>query len=135
MQEYFIHEKWGAGLRRIEIHLLPCHKCKTLAKDDSTWTEEIWHGAYDDLASARVAASTLPTNALYSECRCVYRALEGDALDRVLLGDFSLGRPKPGQALLDSAVLVEYPPARISKRRKPQHKLRNASRSAKHSER
>jgi hypothetical protein len=134
LQEYFIHEKCGAGLRRVEIHLAPCRKCKALDKTDSPSAEEIWHGPYDDLASARAAASTLPANALHSECRCIYRALEGNALDRVLLGDLPIRRSKAGQALDDCAVLVEYPPARIGKRRKPQRKKpRTATRSAKHS--
>lgn len=127
MQEYFIHEKWGAGLRRVEIHLALCRKCKALDKTDSPSAQEIWHGPYDDLASARVAASGLPANALLSECRCVYRALEGNALDRVLLADLSLRRSKAGQAPDDGAVVVEYPPVRISKRRRPQRKKpRNA---------
>jgi hypothetical protein len=134
LQEYFIHEKWGDGLRRVEIHLATCRKCKALDETDSPSAQKIWHGPYDDLASARVAASSLPADALRSECRCVYRALEGNALDRVLLGDLSLHRPKAGQALDNCAVLVEYPPARISKRRKPQRKKpRNATGSAKHS--
>ena len=134
LQEYFIHEKCGSGLRRLEIHLATCHKCTELDKNDWPSAEGIWHGPYDDLASARVAASSLPANALLSECRCVYRTLEGNALDRVLLGDLSPRGSKAGQGLDDSAVLVEFPPVRISKRRKPQRKKpRNATRSAKHS--
>lgn len=131
MQEYFIHEKWGSGLRRVEIHLATCRKCTELDKNDWPSAQEIWHGPYDDLASARVAASSLPADALRSECRCVYRALEGNALDRVLLGDLSLRPSKAGQAPDDCAVLVEYPPVRISKRRRPQRKKpRNATGSA-----
>ena len=134
MQEYFINEKCGSGLRRVEIHLATCRKCTELDKNDWPSAEEIWHGPYDDLASARVAASSLPANALHSECRCIYRALEGNALDRVLLGDLSPRRANSGRALDDYAVLVEYPPARISNRRKPQRKKpRNATRSARHS--
>lgn len=134
LQEYFIHEKWGAGLRRVEIHLATCRKCTELDKTDWPSAQEIWHGPYDDLASARVAASSLPADALRSECRCVYRALEGNALDRVLLGDLSPRRSKAGQALDDYGVLVEYPPARGSRRRKPQRKRpRNATGSAKRS--
>ncbi|MBZ5512686.1 MAG: hypothetical protein LAN70_16175 [Acidobacteriia bacterium] len=134
MQEYFIHEQWGAGLRRVEIHLAPCRKCKALDKTDPPSAQEVWHGPFDDLASARVAASGLPANALLSECRCVYRALEGNALDRVLLADLSLRRSKAGQAPDDGGVLIEYPPARISRRRKPQRKRpRHAAGSAKRS--
>lgn len=133
LQEYFIHEKWGSGLRRVEIHLATCCKCTELDKNDWPSAQEIWHGPYDDLASARVAASSLPADALRSECRCVYRALEGNALDHVLLGDLSPRRSQAGQVLDDGGVLIEYPPARIS-RRKPQRKrTRHAAGSAKHS--